>query len=309
MDIPVGTIELPHQRSATSIPNKISPSKKLEERRGDTNRNLRRYPFSIDTPLVSFGRDTSCSVRLHYAAVAPLHARRLQRGSEGVRGGGGGKKTALLTHGSEFEIHGKRFRFTYPPKEMRAALAASPARPPRRSSPALHTIHDKISASYSLRSVYSPNPVLAPHLNPQSSPVLRLTESPTPSSHPRIVEEAKDFVILEEVEVVAPGKPRFIFPYLPSFFSYAAYPLANLFLSSSPAPKPLPCPLHVQLLPLPLSLPLLFALFFSSSPAPKPLSHPLNVQLFPLPLSLPLLFALPVPITLFISISPAAVKH
>ncbi|KAJ7806586.1 hypothetical protein B0H14DRAFT_2316159, partial [Mycena olivaceomarginata] len=104
----------------------------------------------LSSPLVSFGRDISCSVRLHYSAVAPLHARVvfnedrkvsvevLRANGVVVDGcvvypvvspeGGGGKKTALLTHGSELEIHGKRFRFTYPPKEMRAALAASPAR-------------------------------------------------------------------------------------------------------------------------------------------------------------------------------------
>lgn len=43
-------------------------------------------------------------------------------------GGGGGKKTVPLVNGGELEIHEKRFRFTYLPKEIRAALAASPAR-------------------------------------------------------------------------------------------------------------------------------------------------------------------------------------
>jgi hypothetical protein len=33
-----------------------------------------------------------------------------------------------LSNNSEFEIHGKRFRFSYPPKELRAALMATPAR-------------------------------------------------------------------------------------------------------------------------------------------------------------------------------------
>jgi hypothetical protein len=33
-----------------------------------------------------------------------------------------------LSNDSEIEIHNKRFRFSYPPKEMRAALLATPAR-------------------------------------------------------------------------------------------------------------------------------------------------------------------------------------
>jgi hypothetical protein len=36
--------------------------------------------------------------------------------------------TIPLTNNSEIEIHSKRFRFTYPPKELRAALLATPAR-------------------------------------------------------------------------------------------------------------------------------------------------------------------------------------
>jgi pSer/pThr/pTyr-binding forkhead associated (FHA) protein len=36
--------------------------------------------------------------------------------------------TIPLSNNSEFEIHGKRFRFSYPPKELRAALMATPAR-------------------------------------------------------------------------------------------------------------------------------------------------------------------------------------
>ena len=33
-----------------------------------------------------------------------------------------------LANNSEFEIHSKRFRFSYPPKEIRATLFATPAR-------------------------------------------------------------------------------------------------------------------------------------------------------------------------------------
>lgn len=33
-----------------------------------------------------------------------------------------------LSNNSEFEIHQKRFRFTYPPKDIRKVLLATPAR-------------------------------------------------------------------------------------------------------------------------------------------------------------------------------------
>lgn len=36
--------------------------------------------------------------------------------------------TVPLTNNSVLEIHNKLFRFTYPPKELRAALFATPAR-------------------------------------------------------------------------------------------------------------------------------------------------------------------------------------
>lgn len=36
--------------------------------------------------------------------------------------------TIPLTNNSEVEIHGKRFRFTYPPKELRAQLLSTPTR-------------------------------------------------------------------------------------------------------------------------------------------------------------------------------------
>ncbi|KAJ7851928.1 hypothetical protein B0H14DRAFT_3659701 [Mycena olivaceomarginata] len=40
-----------------------------------------------------------------------------------------GIQTIALENASELEIHGKRFRFTYPPKDMRTALAPSFADP------------------------------------------------------------------------------------------------------------------------------------------------------------------------------------
>ncbi|KAK7048068.1 FHA domain-containing protein [Favolaschia claudopus] len=200
--------------------------------------------FGVDTTSVSFGRDPTCGVRLYYPTVAPLHARIVfnedRKAFVEVLGSGGvvvdgcmvfpnessGTKTIPLANASELEINGKRFRFTYPPKEMRAALAASPARPGNRAL--------RLSMIASAQ-VFSPRPSHDPRENLRvlQSP-LRLssprktsapgTPSPSPrnqpttaqldaeeddtitlvqGSHPRVVEEAKDLVILEDVELTA----------------------------------------------------------------------------------------------------------
>jgi hypothetical protein len=44
------------------------------------------------------------------------------------KAGGAGSTITPLSNNSEFEIHGKRFKFTYPPKDVRAALFAAPSR-------------------------------------------------------------------------------------------------------------------------------------------------------------------------------------
>lgn len=47
---------------------------------------------------------------------------------------GSSPTTVPLTNGSEIEIYKKRFRFEYPPKEIRAALLATPRHGTRRRS-------------------------------------------------------------------------------------------------------------------------------------------------------------------------------
>jgi hypothetical protein len=47
----------------------------------------------------------------------------------------GTQTTIPLTNNSEIEIHNKRFRFTYPPKELRTMLFASPIRSQCHSRP------------------------------------------------------------------------------------------------------------------------------------------------------------------------------
>ncbi|KAJ7167732.1 hypothetical protein C8R46DRAFT_1270027, partial [Mycena filopes] len=220
--------------------------------------------FGVDTPTVSFGRDPTCSVRLYYPAVAPLHARIVFSGDEsekkknafvevlGAKGmhvdgcmvypnaqddGGSpkGVRTIPLGNGSELEIHGKRFRFVYPPKEMRKALAASPARPGNRAlrlslipSAQVFDPHPSPDPRQNLRVLQSPLRIAGSSPKKNGSPA---PGTPTPSprgvvnsaktqqddedseegqtitlvqgSHPRVVEEAKDLVILEDVELSA----------------------------------------------------------------------------------------------------------
>ncbi|KAJ7291380.1 hypothetical protein C8J57DRAFT_1044626 [Mycena rebaudengoi] len=204
--------------------------------------------FGIDTPSVSFGRDPTCSVRLYYAAVSPLHARVVFSpagkafvevlGEQGMRvdgcgvfphTGGKGPKTIPLGGGSELEIHGKRFRFVYPPKELRKVLAASPA--PNRAL--------RLSMISSAQ-VFSPRPSADPRQNlrvlqsPMRAPFPRAATNnshtrmaaPTNNAsedeehenitlvqgaHPRVVEEARDLVILEDVDLSlspSPSSPR-----------------------------------------------------------------------------------------------------
>ncbi|KAJ6550990.1 hypothetical protein DFH09DRAFT_988552, partial [Mycena vulgaris] len=198
--------------------------------------------FGVDTATVSFGRDTACSVRLYYPDVAPVHARIVFNdarkaflevlGSHGLlvdgclvyphEEGSGKTKTIPLGNASELEIHGKRFRFTYPPKEMRAALAASPARPANRAlrlsmiasaqvfSPCpspdprqnLRVLQSPFRAPFAPASPPSPSPAGTP---PRASTDEHITL--VQGSHPRVVEEARDLVILEDIEVAPAPSP------------------------------------------------------------------------------------------------------
>ncbi|KAM6504351.1 hypothetical protein JOM56_001294 [Amanita muscaria] len=213
--------------------------------------------FGIDTEELTFGRDRDCSIRLYYADIDSIHCKivfedrkafLIVLGKNGLLVDGclvypnsavhGAQTTIPLTNNSEIEIHNKRFRFTYPPKELRAMLFASPIRPTR--APRLSMIH---SAQ-----------VFSPKLPKNFEGNLRLLQSPLKSTflrsplkgsnhvsngnqdrskptydqssghdwisddeegceeivlvegdNPRVVEEEKDLVIVENVEVPPPS--------------------------------------------------------------------------------------------------------
>ncbi|CAA7263363.1 unnamed protein product [Cyclocybe aegerita] len=202
--------------------------------------------FGIDDEELTFGSVTTCGVRLYYPEVDALHCKLVFEerkaflaviGSEGAlvdgckvypHTSGGNSQTIIpLTNNSEFEIHNKRFRFTYPPKEIRKALYATPARPPKRAL--------RLSMIHSAQ-VFSPRPSKDPRENLRilQSPIknmLGIGKSPAKSgnpsplkqtaaatledsddeeeedivlvqtNHPRVVEEERDLVILEDVPV------------------------------------------------------------------------------------------------------------
>ncbi|KAF5350504.1 hypothetical protein D9756_008541 [Leucocoprinus leucothites] len=202
--------------------------------------------FGIDTEELTFGRDPNCGVRLYYPDINLVHCKitftdrkafLVVLGSAGLlvdgckiypNGTPGGQPTTIpLLNDSEIEIHGKRFRFSYPPKEMRAALLATPARNNRRLR--LSMIHSA--------QVFSPRPSKDPRENLKilRSPMKNAFRSPVKSSmlsrppnppapqeedeaqddedqeivlvdgdHPRVVEEDKDLVILEDIEAPLP---------------------------------------------------------------------------------------------------------
>jgi hypothetical protein len=133
-------------------------------------------------------------------------------------------RTIPLTNNSEIEIRGKQFRFTYPPKELRASLVSlfdSPAKkstttPGRRRALRMSMIHSA--------EVFTPKPSHDPRVNlkilqsPLKGRTYRSPMKPRKNStiqeevgetdivlvdgnHPRVVEEEKDLVILEDIEV------------------------------------------------------------------------------------------------------------
>ncbi|KAL5514598.1 hypothetical protein ACEPAG_1914 [Sanghuangporus baumii] len=175
--------------------------------------------YPIDDEEVSFGRDASCSVRLYYPEVSPLHCKIVfdERkaflqvfGGSGVivddcpvypiksaiLGGPSTTVTVPLPNGSIFEIHKKRFMFNYPPKALRPQLF-TPATMRRKSI--------RMSLVQSAQ-VFSPAPSPRPREN------LRVLQSPLklPSTgapvrlvdgdHPRVYEEEQDLIILEDIE-------------------------------------------------------------------------------------------------------------
>lgn len=136
--------------------------------------------FGIDTEELTFGRDPKCSVRLYYPDVALLHCKMMfqdRKAFLAVHGETGAivdrcevfpKSDASptivpISNNSEFQIHGKRFRFTYPPKEMRAELFAAPSPVTNRKL--------RLSMIQSAQ-VFSPRPSNDPREN------LRILQSP-----------------------------------------------------------------------------------------------------------------------------------
>ena len=178
--------------------------------------------YPIDDEEITIGRDQSCSLRLYYPAVSALHAKItfVERkaflvilGTNGILlddepifpapANASGPTTVPLQNNSVVEIHKKRFRFVYPPKHLRSAVVNTPtqgtpggARRPLRLS--------MIASAH----VFTPRPSHDPQEN------LRILQTPlrTPfsreqeeiilahSNTPRVVEEEKDLVILDEVE-------------------------------------------------------------------------------------------------------------
>ncbi|KAF8064876.1 hypothetical protein FPV67DRAFT_158757 [Lyophyllum atratum] len=224
--------------------------------------------FGIDADQLTFGRDPTCGVRLYYPDVSLVHCKIVFEerkaflvvlGSNGLfvdgckvypNGSPSSSSTPTmipLTNNSEFEIHGKRFRFTYPPKELRAALYASPARPANRAlrlsmihstqvfsprpspdprenlrilkSPLKNTFKSPYkkglatprrtnlfsTSKYAYNSPVKPEPTAQPSIEEddqdEEEDIIVLVDG----NHPRVVEDEKDLVILEDIEVPLRG--------------------------------------------------------------------------------------------------------
>jgi hypothetical protein len=121
--------------------------------------------------------------------------------------------TCPLSDGTEIVIHGKRFKFTYPPKQVPLSSFPFPGTPTRQTL--------RMSMIQSAE-VFTPRPSDDPRVN------LKILQSPLKMSpvkkgplwrkeeeeeeirlvhgnHPRVVEEEKDLVILEDVPVPVPS--------------------------------------------------------------------------------------------------------
>ncbi|KAF5325285.1 hypothetical protein D9619_010105 [Psilocybe cf. subviscida] len=140
--------------------------------------------FGIDSNDLTFGSSSTCGVRLYYPDVDAVHCKIMFEdrkaflviyGSEGVyiddswvypEGSSNSEQPQAivpLSNDSEFEIHNKRFRFTYPPKEARATIMATPA-PVSKRTLRLSMIHSA--------QVFSPRPSQDPREN------LKVLQSP-----------------------------------------------------------------------------------------------------------------------------------
>lgn len=138
---------------------------------------------------------------------------------------GGAPTTVPLPNNSILEVHKKRFRFAYPPKHLRTALAAIPSTPV--ASPGTRRRALRMSMITSAQ-VFSPRPFADPQRNLQvlQSP-LKAVFKPEPESddeeeeeeaaqqdaeeivlvesdHPQVLESERDLVILDHVTVIEP---------------------------------------------------------------------------------------------------------
>ncbi|KAA1475288.1 hypothetical protein DENSPDRAFT_842031 [Dentipellis sp. KUC8613] len=137
--------------------------------------------------------------------------------------------TIPLPNNTHIEIHKKSFKFEYPPKALRAALLATPS--PQKASAAAGTPRRALRMSMiQSAQVFSPAPsrdprenlrVLQSPIKPLTSPLKKGYRAPSPDEEdveedeeeeivlvdgdcPRVVQEEKDLVILEDVEVIEP---------------------------------------------------------------------------------------------------------
>ncbi|KZV71195.1 hypothetical protein PENSPDRAFT_664515 [Peniophora sp. CONT] len=203
--------------------------------------------YPIDDETLTFGKASDCNIRLYYPAVSQQHAKLIFKERKGfllIYGGHGvqvdgctifpstssGETAVPLTNNTVLEISKKRFRFEYPPKPYRAALAAQintpNANPSRR-----RTRFSMIQST----EVFSPRPDPDPKVN------LRILQSPlrrsplkkaaqyddeeedppivlVESNHPRVMEDDQDLVIIEDVprqEPVAQTPVRATAPLVP----------------------------------------------------------------------------------------------
>ncbi|KAI0062552.1 hypothetical protein BV25DRAFT_643580 [Artomyces pyxidatus] len=196
--------------------------------------------YPIDEEEVTFGRDPDCSVRLYYPTVSGIHAKIIfqERKAFLVVLGAHGllidncpafpapssdyPTTIPVSNNSEIEIHKKRFKFEYPPKALRTILLATPS-PSKGKAGRRRTLRMSMIQS---AHVFSPGPDPDPRVNlrvlqtpirPLGSPLKARMQQEADGdedeeasivlvdgNHPRVVEEDKDLVILEDVEVQEP---------------------------------------------------------------------------------------------------------
>lgn len=229
-----------------------------------SNIPIAHYP--IDDEEITIGRDPNCSVRLYYDAISKLHCKvtfedakvRVYNlvgenvfkpsqafltvyGTSGLVADGfplfptaTGPTTVPLGNNTEIEIHHKRFIFTYPPKDIRAMILATPE--PDRNSKGRKSLRMSVIAS---AMVFTPRPSQDPRenlrtlqspLKPNYSSPLKPTSKDEPeedivlveTNHPNVVQDDEDnLVILESVQAWTPlESPRRFVQFTPQLHQY-----------------------------------------------------------------------------------------